>query len=79
MMIFHINFLAFFGITAVCAETLLTETYPDTFGFNNPALNGRRFPRDARSAQRDTFLDNLVNNLTVPELGMESEHLLSTS
>ena len=71
-MALHICVL-FIAIAAiVCNGTYLADILPNTLSSNNPALNGRRFPRDAKSAQRDAFLDNLVTNLTVPELGMEN-------
>lgn len=70
--------LVVIAITAtVCAGTY--GILPNSLSANNPGLNYRRFPRDAKAAQRDVFLDNLVNNLTVPELGMRNEHILPSS
>lgn len=69
MMILHVRL----AITVVaCARIYLAEVL-------NPGLNGRIYPRDAVSAQRDAFLDSLVNNMTIPELGMKSEHIQSSS
>jgi hypothetical protein len=78
-MILHIRLVVIAIIAVVWARTCLGEILSDTLSSINPGLNGRRYPRDAKSAQRDAFLDNLINNMTVPELGMENEHIPSSS
>ncbi|KAI9710588.1 MAG: hypothetical protein M1820_002724 [Bogoriella megaspora] len=56
---------------AVCSGTYSNGISSDFMTLNNPALNVRRYPRDGRSVERDAFLDNLVNNLTVSELVLQ--------
>ena len=75
MMILPLGLVVVAIAAVACAEPHVTETLPHSLGSHNPGWNGRRFTRDTKSIQRDDFLDNLVSNMTVSELGMENKRI----
>lgn len=66
-MIFLASPRLLFGATVVVA-LCQAQLFPNGFSFN-PQLTSKKCPRDAKAVERDAFLDQLVANLTVPELG----------
>jgi hypothetical protein len=54
----------------------VAQIFPDGFSFNPQSAVGggsrNAVLRDTKALQRDTFLNSLVANLTVPELGTYS-------
>lgn len=55
-------------VVAVCSWGCQAQLFPNGFSFNSQLIS-KKCPRDAKAVERDAFLDQLVANLTVPELG----------
>jgi len=70
-MIFQDPHMLLFGVAfalVICSWGCEAQLFPNGFNFN-PHFSNKRCPRDAKETERDVFLDQLVKNLTVPELG----------